>query len=143
MKRMIAIISVLCGILFFSACAGTSTAPTQPGLTNDIQTEWTVTYDNQIFNLALSDLSVVPVNHRKLNVVFPGSDMTAAQLRDYFAKAIVYTVVHPKAYQCPVYGIFYQSWLTIPDATVLSYVAMVEATGTDVPNIDPYTNPCD
>lgn len=141
MKRFILITSLIAGILFFTGCGGTSTAPTPTLPTLDSIPIWTVEVNELTFSLGLADLIA---GERGVAFVSPGSTMTAEQLRDYFCKAIIYAPTNgiPKSYQCAVYQIFRPAWNQIPDATVLAYVAMVESYGVDVPNIDPYNNPC-
>jgi len=153
MKRFLTIAIAIAGILFFSACSGTSTAPTVPtGLTNDTihqaTQSWTVTADNgetMSFTVGSIALAIKEANLlfgiRTAQVVFPGSDMSAEDLRNYFCAALVYTNFQ-KAYQCPVYQIFRPAWNQLSDAQMYAFVPMVEAYGVDIPNINPFTPPC-
>ena len=78
-------------------------------------------------------LDILITGDRVLAAVVPGTNMSANELRVYFA------VNMTKAsfiwyFWCPVYKQFMVTFNGLPDATIYSWVTVMESNGYDVPN---------
>lgn len=121
-------------VLLVVGCKNT-TQPTAPTVQADLPT-WTITVDAVDYTIGPADL----MRDRMAQVVDPGTDMTTAELRVYFAVNIVKTNF-PPFYQCAVYKIFYSVMLAQTDQFIWRMVQTMEYNGYDVPNKGPGVPP--
>ena len=120
------------------ACSGQS-APSAPASPSADLPSWSMTMDGVEHSYGLASLS----DNRSAAVVKPGTTMSAAELRVYFAVNIVNDPSYgwPSWYKCPVYKAIYAVMLKQSDATVRSWVVTMEANGYDVPDKGPGVPP--
>ncbi|HEX9746368.1 MAG TPA: hypothetical protein VGB30_13160 [bacterium] len=114
------------------ACSGSS-APVAPDNSIADLPSWTVNVDGQDYDLSLGDLLD---NDRTLAFVDPGTDMTADQIKVYFAVNLTMGMFPPN-YWCAVYQITISTLRAQPDSAAYSWVATFEAAGYDIPNGPP------
>lgn len=117
-------------IAFTLGCGSTSpVTPDTPENASDKLPSWTIEVEGQTLTLGLADL----LSERSASdIVVPGTDMDAAELRIYFTVNIVEANV-PFFFYCACWDIMYPVFLSIDDTTVESYVVMMENAGFDVP----------
>ncbi|HEX9746367.1 MAG TPA: hypothetical protein VGB30_13155 [bacterium] len=128
---------VLLSMLFIGiACSG-NTGPIAPEKSSDTLPSWTIDVDGESFVISLEALK----SARTLADVDPGTDMTPAEIRQYFAVYLT-TSMFPPAWWCPVYGITLTTLQAQPDSEVWSWVDKFESSGYDIPNGPPPDPPC-
>jgi hypothetical protein len=118
-------------LLLLLGCS--QTTPTTPGC---------ATLPTFVISLDNIDRSVdmgLLMDDRSAQAVVWGTNMTAAQLRQYFAVNIVNDPSYgwPAWAKCPIYKIMMNTFKQQSDATVFSWVVTMETNGYDVPNAPP------
>jgi hypothetical protein len=121
--------------LFIVMLAIGCSSPTVPAREQAILPTFTIAVDNID---RIVDMNLL-MDGRSVQVVVPGTDMTANQLRQYFAVGIVNDPSYgwPSWCKCFVYKYFLATFKKQSDATVFSWVVTMEANGYDVPNAPP------
>ncbi len=112
------------------SCSGNS-APTMPEDQMAELPSWNISVDGQDYEVGPGNL----LDDRQVAaVVEPGTDMSADELRMYFAVNIT-AETFPSFIRCTVFKFYmYPMMLTIPDQGIEAWVVMLEAQGFDVPN---------
>ena len=118
-------------LMAMSCSDGNSPAvPDQP--TADLPV-WTINYEGQDYETGPGDL----LGDRVLAAVDPGTDMTADELRLYFAVNITQESF-PGFWECTIFKYYlYPLLQTVPDDEIMSWVVVMEGQGYDVPNGPP------
>ena len=115
-------------VLVSMSCSGSS-APTVPSEPVADLPSWNISVDGQDYVVGPGDL----LNDRQVAEVDPGTDMVADELRMYFAVNITQTNF-PGFWECVIFKFYlYPLLQQQPDEVMFSWVDMLEASGTDVP----------
>ena len=118
------------------ACSG-APAPVAPSSPSADLPSWSLTLDG------VEHVYGLPMEDRNAQAVKPGTTMSAAELRIYFAVGIVNDPSYgwPTWARCPVYKSFITQFNKQSDATIMSWVVTMEANGYDVPDKGPGVPP--
>ena len=133
----LALLTTFLLMLVGTSCSGYST-PVSPKDTVGDLPSWNIRVDGMDYTVGPADL----IGDRQLANGAPGSDMTADELRVYFAWNLS-TTNFPTDLQCTVYSFYMLPLLMAqPDATMFYWVTVMEGNGYDVPNGPPPEVPC-
>ena len=124
-------------MLFMGMACSNGQAPVAPSNPQTNLPVWTVDLNGTAYEVGPADL----IGDRLLAVVVPGTDMTVAELRIYFAVNITKATFPYSRYWCMVYPFIYGAIAAQPDAEVLRWVEVMESNGYDVPNGPPPSPP--
>ena len=127
-----AFLTVAMLMLVSMSCSGSS-APTMPDEPVADLPSWNISVDGEDYVVGPADL----LGDRQLADVDPGTDMTADELRMYFAVNITETNF-PGFWACVIFKFYlYPLLQQQPDEVMFGWVEIMEASGYDVPNGPP------
>jgi len=120
-------------MLFMGMACSNGQAPVAPSNPQADLPVWSIDVNGSSYQVGPADL----IGDRLLAAVKPGTNMTVAQLRVYFAVNITKATFPVPKYWCMVYPIIYATIAAQPASAVLSWVVTMESKGYDVPDGPP------